>query len=237
MPASVSHLNHFNNIVSLLKFTKQLQPPAGIETIPHLLYELARYKYRILLSTFNKDCNKDQAHTRVAGCKEGINAWLPKWKAAVDSLPPNPDIGSNVQVAALLNLYGTFYHSEAVLLYKQTWPHEMALDKGIAAARQMIRSFSGLQLRQSSVELLTCQKSVPIMCPLPWPAVHSLCSAGVFLVSKAPDLQQDERLEIIWDDVDLCISLLASLQSNVDWGAEGLSAVLDAASRSSRSTR
>jgi hypothetical protein len=200
--------------------------------LPHLLYELSRYKYRILVSSFNTDHNRHNVlqEARLTGCKEGIDTWLPRWKDAIKSASTDLRKHGNDQLPSWLDLYGQFYHSEALLLYGQTRPDAVPPMESATAARQVIRSFSALQLRQTWIG----QQQFLTVAPLPWTAVHSLCIAGTFLVDTAIEGRHGTGFETFGDDVDLCISLLSSLENNLENAAAGLSASLDAISRSCR---
>lgn len=168
-------------------------------------------------------------------CKEGIDTWITTWRRTLHTILEEGTGDSLIcsEMVSWMDLYGTFYHSEATLLCHMVWNDSLSLNEAVQAARQMIRAFSGLHLQHSAIvrsSLNTSPAAQPVIliAPLPWTAVHSLCTAGVFLLDSVLNGQHSVPLELIWCDVELCVSLLSHLESNSDNASAGLSTSLNA---------
>lgn len=167
---------------------------------------------------------------RLLGCKEALDAWMSKWNVAVQKTKSGgmETGGRGQMIPALLTNYGTFFHSEVMLLYRQTEPRAITHKEAVDTAGQMIRCFSSLWLQQCMVNVAGATEPIPIIPPLPWSAVHSLCNAGTYLVEAIAGISVFEDRQSLIREVELCVSLLSSLESNADNAAAGLSAALSA---------
>lgn len=218
-------------VIEVTDFIPKMEIPTDQRVLPHLLYELSRYKYRVHVASLSSELGTVQVQARLQGCKEGIDAWLGKWKQSLHLVCDKgiENMAASASFISWLELYGTFYHSEALLRYHMLPAGEQtSTPEAVNAAREVIRSFSGLHLDQSSIvagELFpsSAQKPTLLLAPLPWSAVHSMCAAGVFLMDVLTSEQDLELVERLKHDIELCISLLSYLENDSDNAAAGLS--------------
>ncbi|RVX75166.1 hypothetical protein B0A52_00518 [Exophiala mesophila] len=208
-----------------------MEIPTDQRVFPHLLYELSRFKYRSHVASLGSELGDLQVQARLQCCKEGIEAWLGKWKQSIHSVydKGSGNMAARASFISWLEVYGTFYHSEALLrVHMLPAGEQTSAPEAVAVAREVIRSFSKLHLDQTSIvegELFPSsgQKPTLLLAPLPWSAVHSMCAAGVFLMDVLTSEQDLEVVERLNNDIELCISLLSFLENDSDNAAAGLS--------------
>lgn len=138
--------------------------------------------------------------------------------------------GGKEDLLKSIELYGDFLNYECVLMLHRASPEQVPINEAYDASSRMIRNFSTIYLRMNSpLQAPTAgSESAPPLLPVlpcPWTLMHTLCTAGIFLIHS---MNEQYALSVQHrEDIDLCISILYSLDSDQNQTSSHLATTLN----------